>query len=255
MRQWLYMDIKTFATYAVWFLIYSFIGWIYESTLRSFLHRRWYNSGFLNGPYIPIYGFGAILDIFFLKDLSDPLQIFLYSGIIDCLLEYLTSWGMEKLFHARWWDYSNKFLNINGRICLLGFVAFGSFATVIVLFFHPWLQAHTTDLMDTAQIVSLSSFGAIVLSADTWITVSGMKGFQEKVEELTLALENAKSRVSEQISERFDSLPGMDRVREIKLSLQEKRLLRAFPSLRFRNMKYTAEQIIQMIRDNYRSPF
>ena len=248
------MDMRSVAEYAVWFLIYSVLGWIYESTLRSIIHSRWYNSGFLNGPYIPIYGFGAILDIFLLGGLKDPFEIFLLSGILNCILEYVTSWGMEKLFHARWWDYSGKFLNLNGRVCLLGFLAFGSFATVVILFFQPWLRAHTTDLMSPQALYSLSSFTVTAMSADTLITVKGMKDFEQKVNEFTKVLEEAEERITAQINQKIDSLSPVSKIRELRLSLQEKRLLEAFPDLRFRDMKYTAEQILQMIRDRFKLP-
>ena len=75
----------------IWFMVYSFMGWIYESTLRSITHKRLYNSGFLNGPYIPIYGCGALLDVHLLNGLKDPLIIFLLAGVINCVLEYFTN--------------------------------------------------------------------------------------------------------------------------------------------------------------------
>ena len=87
------------------FLIYSFCGWIWESVFCSLWSRhKLINRGFLNGPYCPIYGYGALLDLIVLGHITDPLLLFLLSGTLSCLLEYLTSVGMEALFHARWWD-------------------------------------------------------------------------------------------------------------------------------------------------------
>lgn len=88
----------------LWFLFYSFAGWVYESILVSVSERRLVNRGFLNGPICPIYGCGAVLAIVLLHDLHNPFAVFLISSIGACMLEYVTSWGMEKLFHARWWD-------------------------------------------------------------------------------------------------------------------------------------------------------
>ena len=107
----------------LWFLLYSCIGWIYETILCSVKERRFINRGFLNGPYCPIYGVGAVVNLLALGRFTNPAMLFFAGAIMDCTLEYITSWGMEKLFHARWWDYSKKFLNINGRVCLLGAVA------------------------------------------------------------------------------------------------------------------------------------
>lgn len=87
----------------LWFLLYAFIGWVYESVLVSVSERRWVNRGFLNGPLCPIYGCGAVLAIVLLHDFTNPIEIFLISSFGASILEYITSWGMEKLFHARWW--------------------------------------------------------------------------------------------------------------------------------------------------------
>ena len=88
----------------LWFLFYSFAGWVYESILVSVSERRLVNRGFLNGPVCPIYGCGAVLAIVLLHDLHNPFAVFLISSIGACMLEYVTSWGMEKLFRARWWE-------------------------------------------------------------------------------------------------------------------------------------------------------
>ena len=98
---------KTIETWFLWLMIYSIIGWVYESTICSIGHRKLINRGFLNGPYCPIYGTGAVL-----------VLLFFAGALVTCSLEYLTSWLMEKLFHARWWDYSKRKFNIGGRVCL-----------------------------------------------------------------------------------------------------------------------------------------
>ena len=89
----------------LWFVIYSLIGWVYESILCSVAGKKLVNRGFLNGPVCPIYGTGAVVVVFALSSLADkPVLLFLTSAILTTTLEYLTSWLMEKLFHARWWD-------------------------------------------------------------------------------------------------------------------------------------------------------
>lgn len=121
----------------LWFLFYSFAGWVYESILVSVSERRLVNRGFLNGPICPIYGCGAVLAIVLLHDLHNPFAVFLISSIGACMLEYVTSWGMEKLFHARWWDYSHRRFNIQGRICLLGAIVFGLLGVLITDVIQP----------------------------------------------------------------------------------------------------------------------
>lgn len=80
----------------LWFLLYAFVGWVYESILVSISEHRWVNRGFLNGPLCPIYGCGAVLAIVLLRDLHNPVVIFFISSFGACTLEYVTSWGMEK---------------------------------------------------------------------------------------------------------------------------------------------------------------
>ncbi len=237
----------------IWFMVYSFMGWIYESTLRSITHKRLYNSGFLNGPYIPIYGCGALLDVHLLNGLKDPLTIFLLAGVINCVLEYFTSWAMEKLFHARWWAYSNKPLNLNGRIYYLGFLAFGTFATLVVLYFHPWLVIHTTDRMSYNLINGLAVLIVVIIVTDTYITVSNMEDFKEKYAALVASLGEAKS----ELAMKMEDLPYADRIAKLRESFnfQERRLLDAFPHLRFENARYTAQQIKAMIIEHTKQLF
>ncbi len=103
--------------------------------------RRFVNRGFLIGPICPIYGFG-VLGILLLigKTPGDILSVFLKSILICSALEYFTSYIMEKLFKARWWDYSKNKFNINGRICLETMLPFGLLGTVIVYFVNPFLS-------------------------------------------------------------------------------------------------------------------
>lgn len=97
-----------------YFMIYSVVGWIYETTLCSITDRHFVNRGFLNGPYCPIYGSGALLDVLILGRIENPFLLFILGVLVTCSLEYLTSYVMEKLFKARWWDYSDKKFNIGG---------------------------------------------------------------------------------------------------------------------------------------------
>ena len=124
---------KTIETWFLWLMIYSVIGWVYESTICSIGQRKLINRGFLNGPYCPIYGTGAVLVLLVLGRIQNPVLLFFAGAVLTCSVEYLTSWLMEKLFHARWWDYSKRKCNIGGRVCLIGAVVFGAFSVVLIL--------------------------------------------------------------------------------------------------------------------------
>ncbi len=120
------------------FILYGFIGWIYESALVSFKKKTFVNRGFLTGPIIPIYGCGALLFyLIFLDYKGQLLLVYFGSVLIATLLEYLTSWAMEQLFHTRWWDYSHYKFNLNGRVCLAVSLCWGVMALLMLYVIHP----------------------------------------------------------------------------------------------------------------------
>lgn len=126
-------------------IVFSVLGWVYECIYCSIKSGHWENRGFLFGPVCPIYGTGAI-SVFILVEYVHfmsfevpPLwQIFLIFALGSAVLEYTTSWIMEKFFHARWWDYSNLPLNLNGRICLPASILFGVMG-ILILKYAPLL--------------------------------------------------------------------------------------------------------------------
>ncbi len=120
-----------------YFVFYSVLGWVYETVLCSLEEKKAVNRGFLCGPYCPIYGAGAVLFLLLLGREQSPILIFVLGAAVACALEYLTSFIMEKAYGQRWWDYSERFLNLNGRICLAGAIVFGLFAVLLIKFIHP----------------------------------------------------------------------------------------------------------------------
>ena len=103
--------------------------------------KKLVNRGFLIGPYCPIYGVGCLLLIVFLGSFKDNIfTLFLMSIIVCSILEYFTSFIMEKLFNARWWDYSDRKLNLNGRICVDTMIPFGILGVLVVYFLNPFLS-------------------------------------------------------------------------------------------------------------------
>lgn len=146
--------------YFLLFLIYSFIGWTIEVINVSIIEKRFVNRGFLMGPYCPIYGFGGISCYLLLrKYLSDPIALFMMSILIFSILEYMTSYIMEKLFKARWWDYSDKKFNINGRICLETMVPFGLLGCFAMYVLNPGLIGLLEKIpANIAMIISIILF-------------------------------------------------------------------------------------------------
>lgn len=132
--------LHTIEIYFLLFISYAFLGWCMEVTCKFIQYKKFINRDFLIGPYCPIYGWGALAITILLKRyMEDPLVLFVMSTIICSIIEYLTSYFMEKKYHARWWDYSNKKFNINGRICLETLIPFGILGVAIMYGTNPIL--------------------------------------------------------------------------------------------------------------------
>lgn len=172
---------KTFMTiviYVLYFFFYSAIGWLGESIYCSIGERKLINRGFLKGPMCPIYGTGALamaltltpvknldirIPIFGHELLITPLLVFIAGMVVCDIVEFVTSVLMEKLFHARWWDYSNKKFNIQGRICL-GHTFYWGIASLLFLYIvHPIVVECFSRLLDSAAIIAFFSILAIFL--------------------------------------------------------------------------------------------
>ena len=126
--------------HVLYFFAYSILGWACECLYCGIPARRFINRGFLEGPYCPIYGCGALIVILVLDPLKGhPLLLFLGAMIFTSVLEYVTSWLMEKLFHSKWWDYSERPFNINGRVCLLNSLLFGIMGLAVMYVVHPFI--------------------------------------------------------------------------------------------------------------------
>ncbi len=126
--------------YFILFMLYSIFGWICEEIVTFDSKKGFINRGFLLGPYCPIYGFSAIFMTLILNRFSNLLAIFFLALIICSTVEYLSSYVMEKMFNARWWDYSKKPFNINGRICLKNALGFGVMGLILIEVVDPYLR-------------------------------------------------------------------------------------------------------------------
>lgn len=121
------------------FMMYSMVGWILEVLLAFITLGKFVNRGVLIGPYLPIYGVGCIFLVVLLDKYKDkPWLLIIASMIICSMLEYITSFLLELAFNTRWWDYSNNFINLNGRICLETSVIFGVFGALIIYAVNPF---------------------------------------------------------------------------------------------------------------------
>lgn len=150
--------------YILYFFVYSFLGWVCECLYCGIPQRRFINRGFLAGPYCPIYGWGALLVLYVLSPFRDHLLLLFAAGmILTSALEYITSFVMEKLFHSKWWDYSEQPFNLHGRICLKNTLLFGVMGVFVVRFAHPLIERGVAVLPLPLQIASAIVFSVVFL--------------------------------------------------------------------------------------------
>lgn len=121
-----------------WFIVYSFLGWVWESCYVSAKNRKWVNRGFVSGPFVTLYGVGAVLVYVILRPLAGrPVELYFAGTAVTTVLEYVTGVLMESIFHTNWWDYSKKKFNFQGKICLGSSVAWGFFVLLLFYVLHP----------------------------------------------------------------------------------------------------------------------
>ena len=210
--------------YIMLFAIYSVIGWIMEITLGFIEKRKFVNRGFLIGPYCPIYGFGGVAITILLRNFMITIDavslvdsIWISTIVIMCIcgiLEYITSYVMEKLFHARWWDYNNFKFNINGRICLETLIPFTIIGQIILRYASP---AFINILSNIPEIWLHILTGAFLLIFITDISISYniIHSFKKISNEAKDNTEEITKKVKEIISKTW----------------RGKRLVSAFPNL------------------------
>ena len=212
-------------TIFLYFMIYSCLGWCCETVYCSIGQKRFVNRGFLNGPLCPVYGCGALLVIFLLKDVqSSVIPLFLSGMVVTTVLEYLTSVLLEKLFHMKWWDYSHFRFNINGRVCLLNSCEFGALSVFVMMVLHPMIERFvgrfSSPIRITAAVVLL-----VIIVADTVVTVLSLlklKGkldeMYERLDEIREKTEEGAERFKQELSERTDDFRETlsERVDELK---------------------------------------
>ena len=123
-----------------WFIVYSFMGWIWESCYVSAKSKKWVNRGFVSGPFVTIYGVGAVTVYVILRPVAGNILELYFAGVaVATILEYVTGVLMEAIFHTNWWDYSDKKFNFQGKICLGSSVAWGFFTLILFYIFQPFV--------------------------------------------------------------------------------------------------------------------
>lgn len=217
------MNLETLTNYFFIFFIFSIAGWLIEVVLKFIDLGKFVNRGFLIGPYCPIYGLGAFLIVFAINGLikyeHSYALVFLTSLIICGLVEYFVSYYLEKKYHARWWDYSSKPMNLNGRIWIGNLILFGIGGLLIVEVFSPFFLSLFYKMSLRSRTI-FSIVVAIIMLSDYVVSYFVMKLIKVNIEK-------SKADNTEEIK------------KEIKILASNKNILysrfvKAYPEVKFR---------------------
>lgn len=266
----------------LYFFVYGFLGWCTEVIFAAFKQHRFVNRGFLNGPICPIYGVGVTLVIACLEAFqSNLLLLYISSVILVTVLEGVTGWAMDKLFHNKWWDYSKLPFNIGGYVCLLFSLIWGVACVFIVYFVHPLIHQVLSLIPHTAGIALIAILGIALLS-DMIVTTSAIVKFNQYLELLKhitdelhaisnqigaelyqnvmhvldmqessrQKLDDVKLEVSEEIRMQIVELKTRAQNLGEKVPKPARRLLKAFPKLESRNYRAQLELFRQKLEQH-----
>lgn len=270
-----YKEILLFA-----FFLYSLIGWIWESFICSYYSdRKFINRGFLQGPFLPIYGIGATLNLILFHKTENILFIFIYTFCSSLVLEYTSSYLLEKLLNLSLWNYSNFPFNLNGRICLYGGIVFG-FGNIFVFKLNPIVLNFYNSLNKTILIPFLSVL-LVLFIIDFVYTVSlvikikeklmfAINAFSVKLDTNIIDITNKLKTNLEPLKQFTNAIPFNDldfkkdtsfvvsklkdeifvKINKIKISFtyEEIRFIKAFPKLKSKNNKLNI--LLEKIRKN-----
>ncbi|WP_073027664.1 putative ABC transporter permease [Lutispora thermophila] len=237
--------------YIIAFFLFSFLGWVWESIYCTIRDHKWANRGFLYGPICPIYGFGSILG-FFIYDLVKTghlpsikwWMIFILGFIISMVLEYPTSWALEKLFNARWWDYSDVPLNINGRTSVPTSIAFGFASILVMRVLIPFSDRGLSYLSDTLSNI-LALILVSIISIDATLTISALTDFQKRVASIDEGFQNHMADIVNRVYGNQNSYyhKVIQRIAVFKLPERKKRIAK----------QLRQKQFMELIKDFYKS--
>lgn len=222
-----------FYSYCILFFIYSFLGWIMEVTLTLITDKKFVNRGFLLGPCCPIYGCGCILLNILLHNYTNNILVLFILTMFTCsLLEYITSFLMEKIFKLRWWDYSQMKFNINGRICLETMTPFSILGVLAIKYATPFFITNINKLSEkTILIISIILITLFIIDVIISLTIVFKLKFVSKniKKDSTLDIKNAIKKfikndiyVYERIIESFPNLTKSLKEKALKLKKKSK---------------------------------
>lgn len=251
-----------------YFIIYSFLGWVMESIVRTIAEKKIINTGFLHGPICPIYGIGAIIMFLFLDTFKNNiLFLFIISMLILTVWEYLVGVLLEKMFHTKYWDYSDHKFNFQGRICLTNSICWGILAVLFVKYIHPFMEKQIAKI-DNNILYFVVGIIAICVLVDTIVSITKLKtlrGTLDKIENLNKEIKEKlkeikaltkeaektaeKAIATENIQKLVEKLKKKRNRRTMHLYKNILRLKKAFPAINTKEITQILNEKIDIIKN------
>ena len=185
----------------LYFILYSFLGWVMETCYCSIVEQRLVARGFLYGPICPIYGGGVVLMILFFTPLKQNLVLFYVVAVaVMTSWEYLVGWVLEAATHVKYWDYSQFRFNLKGRVCLWVALTWGVLSYLVIFFIHPPIQELVERLPVWLEFMLCGAFLAL-LSVDAVLTIQAALGKAELTDRLEDGAAALRQRYSDQVAQ------------------------------------------------------
>lgn len=194
-------NMEEFIKLLTYFIIYSFLGWVMESIVRTISEKKLINTGFLHGPFCPIYGIGAIILFAFLDKFENNLILLFFVAIIVLTVwEYVVGWMLEKLFNTKYWDYSQQKFNIQGRVCLTNSICWGILGILLVKYIHPFIKSIVLKV-DNSILKYIIIVIAVLMLIDAIISIIKVKNIKSTLERV--------EKLNKEIKEKLKEIKGM----------------------------------------------
>lgn len=247
-----------------YFIIYSIAGWVLESLYRSFCEKKFINTGFLIGPFCPIYGIGAIIMFLFLEKFQqNTIVLFVISFLVLSLWEYLVGVLLEKIFKTKYWDYSDQKINIKGRVCLFNSICWGILGVLFIKYIHPFVKKYI-ELLNPFGLKIIIIVITVLFIIDTIIsiiTTKNIKAALNKIEELNSQIKekleeiknlnnrDIKADIIENMQNKINDLKKKKNRLFIHLYKRVYRLKKAFPDIQSSEITEILSRKLELIRN------
>lgn len=241
-----------------YFIIYSFLGWCLESVYKTIIFKKATNSGFLYGPFCPMYGIAAVLMLMLGNVSSNIFVIFIISFLWFSIWEYLVAVVLEKLFKTKYWDYSALKFNIHGRVCLKNSIYWGILGVLLVFVIQPQIEK-TTSLIPGNILIYIDVALCVAIFVDMIITIFKTMSIDKKLRQVFEIGESIKEKLKELKSAEvlgknykettqklIDDMKEKQFMLKIKVYKRIIRLRKAFPEMNSENIAKFMTQKIEL---------